>query len=254
MFDILATGIFDSRERYKDLIKTPLRTVPCYELEFFLSSSGSAILDGNEIPHRKGLTLFITPETKRQSTGRFSCFYIHFMPDESFKKLIENIKTFSCVNEDFLVDYFLKIIDLYNQTDSDSRLELESTVLELLKLVLFERNTDRKDALLMRKAAEYIEESFSKELDLERIAMRVSLSPTYFHKQFKTFFGVTPREYLTKVRIDHAKRLLLTSDMNFLEISSACGFSSQAYFNCIFKRATGFTPGDFRAKRYNIPE
>ncbi len=253
MFDILATGIFDSRERYRDIEKTPLRTTTCYELEFFLSSSGSAILDGNEIFHQKGLTLFIPPETKRQSRGRFSCFYIHFLPDEGFKRLIENVKAFSCVNEDFLSDYFLKIIDLYNQTDSDSRLELESTVLELLKLVLFKKNTDRKDAPIMRKAADYIKENLEKDLDLHRIAAFASLSPTYFHKQFKAFFGMTPREYLTKARIDRAKRLLLTSDMNFLEISSACGFSSQAYFNFLFKEHTGLTPGDFRAKRYDIP-
>ena len=252
MLDILATGIFDSRERYRDIKETPLRTTRCYELEFYFSSSGTAVLNGNKYPHKRGLTLFITPETKRYSIGAFSCFYIHFMPDENILKLIKDFKTFPSFQDTYLSEQFYKIIELYNLNDADSRLEFEAQVLDLLKTVLFKKNFSQ-GAPLIQKAARFIENNFHKPLDLDAIAKEINLSSTYFHKKFKELYGLTPREYLLKLRIRHAKKLLLTENKSFLEISEECGFSSQAYFNFQFKKCCGMTPSQFRQTRYASP-
>lgn len=252
MLDILATGIFDSRERYQDMKETPLRTTKYYELEFFLSATGTAVLDNKKIEHKRGLTLFITPETKRYTIGSFSCFYIHFMPDENIKNLLKDFDTTATYQENYLSERFLKIIDLYNSPDVNSRLELEAEILNLLKTVLF--NNKRERVPLIEKAKEFIENNFHRNIDLDLIAKEISLSPTYFHKKFKECYNLTPREFLLKIRLKNAKRLLLTSDLSFFEISENCGFSSQAYFNFQFKKETGLTPSEYRGKRYQLPE
>ena len=252
MLDILATGIFDSRERYHDMKETPLRITKYYELEFYLSSTGTAVLNDKKIEHKKGLTLFITPETKRYTIGSFSCFYIHFMPDENIKNLLKDFSTTATLQENYLSDRFLRIIELYNSSDINSRLELEAEILNLLKTVLFNRRQEKTP--LIEKAKDFIESNFHKSLDLDQIAKEINLSPTYFHKKFKESYGVTPREFLLKVRLKNARRLLLTSDLNFFEISENCGFSSQAYFNFQFKKETGLTPSEYRNKRYQLPE
>lgn len=252
MLNILATGIFDSRERYQDMKETPLRTTKYYELEFFLSATGTAVLNDKKIEHKRGLTLFITPETKRYTIGSFSCFYIHFMPDENIKNLLKDFGTTATYQENYLAEQFLKIIEFYNSPDVNSRLELEAEILNLLKTVLF--NTKHERVPLIEKAKEFIESNFHKNLDLDLIAKEINLSPTYFHKKFKEFYNLTPREFLLKIRLKNAKRLLLTSDLTFFEISENCGFSSQAYFNFQFKKETGLTPGEYRSKRYQLPE
>ncbi len=252
MLDILATGIFDSRERYQDMKETPLRTTKYYELEFFLSATGTAVLNDKKVEHKKGLTLFITPQTNRYTIGSFSCFYIHFMPDENIKNLLKDFDTTASYQESYLAEQFLKIIELYNSPDVNCRLELEAEILNLLKTVLF--NTREERAPLIEKSKEFIENNFHKNLDLDQIAKEINLSPTYFHKKFKECYCITPREFLLKVRLKNAKRMLLTSDLNFFEISENCGFSSQAYFNFQFKKETGMTPGEYRSKRYQLPE
>lgn len=252
MLDIMATGIFDSRERYQDMEKTPLRTTKYYELEFYLSATGTAVLNDEKFPHKKGLTLFITPETKRCTIGKFSCFYIHFMPDEKILALIKNFSTFPSFNTN-LSEHFLKIIEFYNQNDDISRLELEAEVLKLLNTVLFKEVTSDNTSLIS-KAASYIENNYAKNLDLDKIAKEVNLSPTYLHKKFKEFYKITPREFLLKIRLKNAKRLLLTSDLSLYEISENCGFTSQAYFNFQFKKETNMTPGEYRNTRYKLPE
>ncbi len=252
MLNIFATGIFDSRERYKDMKETPLRVTQYYELEFFLSSSGTAVLNGKKIPHKRGLTLFITPNTKRYSVGNFSCFYIHFMPDERFLEIIKDFETFESFQNFYLSEQFLKIIDLYNSNDINSRLDLEAEVISLIKTVLFKKDLSKDESI--ENAVRFIENNFEKNIDLIDIAKEINLSPTYFHKKFKEFYGITPREYLLKIRLKNAKKLLLTSDMTFFEISENCGFSSQAYFNFQFKKETNMTPSEFRNTRYQLPE
>ena len=51
---------------------------------------------------------------------------------------------------------------------------------------------------------------------------------------------------MTRLRVEEAKRLLLTGSMSMADISEACGFSSQSYFNHSFKHRVGVTPGEYR--------
>ncbi|MBS6062988.1 MAG: helix-turn-helix transcriptional regulator [Peptostreptococcaceae bacterium] len=68
----------------------------------------------------------------------------------------------------------------------------------------------------------------------------------YLIHKFKKLYGVMPIEYIIEKRYLSAKDLLLNSNYSMQEISSIVGFNSQSYFNQLFKKKAGITPGKFR--------
>ena len=95
-------------------------------------------------------------------------------------------------------------------------------------------------------AIHYIKEHINQPLQAELIASHVNLSTSYFLKRFKTETGVGVSEFITNAKIEEACLLLSYTDKSLTEISNYLYFSSQSYFQNVFKKITGMTPGQFR--------
>ena len=93
---------------------------------------------------------------------------------------------------------------------------------------------------------EYVNMHLSEEITLETLASLVHFHPNYFIRFFKQNLGVSPMQYVSKARIDHAKVLLKTTDEKIADIASLTGFHDLFYFSQRFKEQTGFSPTDFR--------
>lgn len=74
----------------------------------------------------------------------------------------------------------------------------------------------------------------------------MNISPYYFSKLFKEEAGENFIEYLTKVRIAHAKELLRNPALSIKEICILSGYSDPNYFSRIFKKQEGLTPSEYR--------
>ncbi len=98
------------------------------------------------------------------------------------------------------------------------------------------------------KAKEYIRNHFQKDLSLDDVSRQLDLSPYYFSKLFKEEVGSNFVEYMTNLRMEKAKQLLLNDEMSMKEICSAVGYSDPNYFSRIFKKNTGTTPTEYREK------
>lgn len=98
----------------------------------------------------------------------------------------------------------------------------------------------------IEQALAYIEAHFTEELSLKAVADHVHLSSNYFSNLFKKEVGQKFVDYINTVRIDRAKKLLLTSPKRTQQISEETGFSDSAYFSKVFKRATGLSPAEYR--------
>lgn len=98
----------------------------------------------------------------------------------------------------------------------------------------------------VKQAVDYIDANYSGNLSLQQVADHVKLSPNYLSSLFKKEIDSGFTEYLTDVRIEKAKELLLDTYFKTYEIAESVGFSENAYFCKIFKKATGKTPGEFR--------
>ncbi len=82
------------------------------------------------------------------------------------------------------------------------------------------------------------------------VAARLQLSQAYFTRTFRSYAGITPGKYLNRLRVEHAKLLLLQEGRTVAFVSDACGFSSGNYFARVFRQFTGMSPGEYvRANR-----
>lgn len=91
----------------------------------------------------------------------------------------------------------------------------------------------------------FIDNNFSKRLNLHIIASKACIAKFHFVCTFKTFYGQTPHQYLISVRIHNAKRLL-NKNYTVSEVCLAIGFESVSSFANLFKKITGTTPASFR--------
>ena len=110
------------------------------------------------------------------------------------------------------------------------------------------KNRNLKLHELLNIAKEYIDNNYAKELTLSQVAKYIYLSDSYFAHSFKDKFGISPKSYLLKVRIEAAKELLENTDTRIYDVARAVGFSSQQRFNDIFRKNTGVTPLKYRQK------
>lgn len=114
----------------------------------------------------------------------------------------------------------------------------------LQKIADLRQNKNRQ---IVHMAQEYIEANLGdRELSIRTISDAVDLSPAYFSNIFYKEMGQHLNEYINQVRVNQAKRLLLTTNDKVITIAERLGFSSSSYFNNIFKRYTGITPQRFR--------
>lgn len=103
----------------------------------------------------------------------------------------------------------------------------------------------------IRKAMEYIDTYYYADLSLKKVAEHVHLNPSYLSTLFKDELKLSFVEYLTRFRIQRAKQLLLTTDLNVTEIAEKVGYATPKYFNKVFKEQEKVTPSGFRKKSEN---
>ncbi|MDA9490233.1 AraC family transcriptional regulator [Bradyrhizobium sp. CCBAU 11361] len=105
------------------------------------------------------------------------------------------------------------------------------------------------DARRLSRVTEFIDASVERDFTVKDLASVACMSPAHFSRSFKAATGSAPHEYVSRQRLDLAKRLLSTSDRPLVDIAYAAGFSSQANFNRAFRKAVGTTPSLYRAQK-----
>ncbi|WP_165452347.1 helix-turn-helix domain-containing protein [Paenibacillus thalictri] len=101
----------------------------------------------------------------------------------------------------------------------------------------------------IQKTLNYIELNYDRIGNLDDMADFAGLSKYYFLRQFQRYTGMTPLEYLNKLRIEKAAGLLRTTRQTVNEIASTVGFTDGNYFSKVFKSWVGMPPGKFRSEQ-----
>ncbi len=109
-----------------------------------------------------------------------------------------------------------------------------------------ERVKDTYKNAHIRKAIEYMEENYSKNLTIKDVALALYISESYLSKLFAKFAGVGFNSYLNSIRIAKAIELLRSESFKVNEIAEAVGYNDYRYFDIVFKKQTGTTPLKFR--------
>lgn len=113
-------------------------------------------------------------------------------------------------------------------------------LLEKLRVRAYHPSDDR-----IADAKKYIDLHF-RETDIQSAADKTGLSRRRFNDIFKKQYGMTPGHYITNLKIDEAKSLLVDNGLSIQRIALLCGFEDHYYFCKVFKEMTGLTPTQFR--------
>lgn len=152
----------------------------------------------------------------------------------------------------------LKISELLRRLLQDEGIQKVLTFLEILSILC---NSQELESLMpypfhgellpvgnlkVEKALLFLGKNYQKELPLNQVAQFVGMNPSAFSRLFRQRTGKTWKEYLTGLRLTHAKRLLLHSDYTISHICFDCGFNNLSNFIRRFKKVVGVTPQAFR--------
>lgn len=97
-------------------------------------------------------------------------------------------------------------------------------------------------------AIDHVVGRYHEPFDVGLLARMVGLSVSQFDRRFKQLLEMTPQQFVLRVRVHAARRMLVATDKTIAEIAIDTGFCDQSYFTKQFKRQTGMTPTDYRHK------
>jgi AraC-like DNA-binding protein len=113
------------------------------------------------------------------------------------------------------------------------------------QIVLQQQNAELP---VVSRAKEFIRQNQTEDLSLTKVAKAVNTSSFYFCKLFKKSTGLNFTDYVSRVRIEKAKNLLLNPNLRISEIAYEIGFQSLTHFNRVFKKIIGQSPTEYRAQ------
>ena len=136
------------------------------------------------------------------------------------------------------------------------RMVLKALLIQLLAMIYrgFERAEGYAEAVRhfqsayarLAPAIALIEDQFAENLPLERLAGTVHMNRNYFSTLFSQLMGCTVSDYILRRRLRHAMQLLMSTDDSIISIAMDSGFRSVSYFDRVFRKQFGVSPGKYR--------
>ncbi len=220
-----------------------------YEIVFYLSGENTTIVDGVEIHDCTGSIRYMPCG---QTHGRYtvqhiseyaSCIDVYFDTDSPMPN-----HPIGLFNNENLKDKFIKLLDTWQKKDVGYYASSMMLFYDIISTFQKQQQsylsgTQKK---YMQKAHEYIAANYKNpDFNYKELCHTTGLEYAYFSKLFKNTFKMSPVRFVTKMRIDYAKELLVTNRRSISEIAEMCGFSNAYYFSNVFKKQTGFSPSQY---------
>lgn len=247
--------------------RSPERTVMDYEFDFYLSGKRDMWLDGVHFPVQSGNLVFRKPGQRVSSSGDYDCYILtlDFSGRPSDKNYSRNLTPDLQPKADSpllarlppvlvpthhgeYLRLFRKIAEQFPYPDQADR--LSDLALQLLYLAAADSLRQAEPALSspshVHRLCEYLTEHYSEPITLNQLADLVHLNKSYLVRLFRKETGISPVEYLIRVRMDSARSLLLKTDANIATVAELCGYKNVPFFITCFKRRFGVPPAQFR--------
>lgn len=139
-----------------------------------------------------------------------------------------------------ITDYILKPVN-YEEFGS---------CIDWLKISLYNNEVKEKPVVKKERVitgiTKYMQEHLSEDVSLHILSEEFHLNSQYISQLFKNEIGVNFLTYLTNIRMEHAKKLLLSSSLSIAEVSEQSGYGDYRVFTKVFKKSEGITPSQYR--------
>lgn len=262
-------------KRYKDECNYPIHTHDIYELNFIQWGSGVKRIVGDSVETITDWELVLITKSNLEHTWdgvpnegqKMKEITLQFAPDFfsetilqrnqmiSIGKMFERGKHGLLFSQDVIREVAPELNQLVEQTGSFEQilhfihilhtLSLDTHARELSSKV-FAKEIDRFDSRRVKKVDEYMTAHYQENIRLSELAELVHMSEEGFSRFFHLRTGMTVSEYLIRIRIGQAARLLVDTTNTVREIAYACGFNNISNFNRLFLKFKQLTPNEFR--------
>lgn len=154
-----------------------------------------------------------------------------------------------------LINKNIKLSDNFNNIYNFNSLyeyscELKKYLLDISKSIK-EESCLSIDSNGIKKALNYINANYYKDITMATVSNEVSLNYSYFSQVFKEHVGDNFVNYLRKIRIERAKELLKTTNLKIYEVSESVGYSDSKQFAKMFRKVSGLSPVEYKEKFNN---
>ena len=239
-------GIFKISRRQYSGNACPYRNYDSISIRLY--GSGQFKTDSRTLSVKRGDIIYL-PHTLQysQSTNGETIIAIHFL--NYSHRPGNDIEIVSPEN----YDYFEQtIMTMYNEW-KEKKQGYKYKCTSLLYALLYNLNCQLFDNTInsinhdnqIKTAIKYIHSHFrSESISISKLADMCAFSETYFRKLFVSEFGVTPQQYISRLRLGAATELLHNTDLSITEIALESGFQSIRTFNDVYRRLTGHAPTD----------
>lgn len=230
----------------KENLRVRVHTHSYHELVYYLSGGGVTTIAGEAYPFAAGDFAVLPPETphdeQHDRDGALIC--IGFTGVSGLQRGVRHdgdcriLSLMTAILEEATV----------GAVDAEQLLAAQVTMLGIYLKRAQQPLTARHTPPDFRYAIRYLRDNFHERIVLSDIAAQLHFSYDYFQHRFKVLTGLSPQQYLMRVRLDTAEKLLRESTLSSTEIAYRCGFGNTAAFCAALRRDTGMTPLQYRAK------
>lgn len=149
-----------------------------------------------------------------------------------------------------LANLFLQAEHIWKMRKIGYELECMSVLYKILSEIQTQMSSkyyQSKKRTQIQTVVDYFHSNFDNpDLRVETLAEQSGFSPRYFYKLFHEVYGVSPKQYITTIRMEKAKELLLSSGYSVNQISLMTGYSDIYHFSKLFKQVYGLSPTEYR--------
>ena len=175
------------------------------------------------------------------------CYAINFDFDEdiTFEPFVVKVKNYNEITE-----YFRSANKIWELKKPGHLLKCKAELYNIiysLQQEYFLEYFPTKKFEIIKLAVEYIHENYTKELiSIEALSKMCDITPEYFRKIFKSFYGISPIRYINNLKITRAKELLKSKMYSTTEVAVQAGYTEMSHFSREFKKATGVSPSEYK--------
>ncbi len=172
------------------------------------------------------------------STARMDCIFPLYASNPDHALLLQNLSAIAGYREESLETYELAL--------TGRLLFIWQSLYNLRFRDLTRSAKHHNQAPWLQSNLDYIKDTYADSITLDDLAAQAGFSSGYYCHRFKAATGLSPIEYLIKIRIVKSCDYLVKTDKKITEIASLCGFNTISYFNRTFLQLMGTTPGAYR--------
>lgn len=231
------------------------RYISNYELVFILDGTGRITIEGKTFPAQKGDLFFFRPGVLHslsvQKEPYMEFFGVHFTPETKADLSFIPDRT-HVASANHLESQFKTLLLYYRQTDPLARWRQNLQTEQLLCSILTQLQAKPSSQDNLEKVLSHIHEDPFREISLSALCEIAGLQKSAFARRFRQVTGTTPIQYITGLRLEYARDLLLETDLPVSVIAERCGFSDPLYFSRCFKKWYMHSPNRYRTIQKSV--